>query len=291
MEVFKVGLERLNDNKVLKSAVKSGLALLSIMVTHYAGFLYKLPSAIVSVAAVEFFPTFSALFIFYLTFCYATARVFGFLFSQVGVVGYIFFSSAVYRYGRYVRVKKYLKTYKARSEEESNFYLISVGIVFSLLFLIAYVRPVSFEFSSFFIFCVAVIFISAVLKTDILVLRFRSVVRRLINERRLKYRREMIASYMFVVVGMFLALSYYAGVLRFERLERERAVEYASDYLVGDLKILMSNKDAVLAIEDSEEFFTYVYASGSAVIRLPYKKQNVLPADEEAESTPDPLEQ
>ncbi|MDR8016016.1 hypothetical protein [Ectopseudomonas guguanensis] len=290
MEVIKLGLERLNSNKVLKGAIKGGLALLSIVVTHYAGFLYKLPSAIVSVAAVEFFPAFSAIFIFYLTFCYATARVFGFLFSQLAVVGYIFVSGMIYRYGRYVRVKKYLKAYKARSEEENNFYLISVAAMFLGLFLIVYVRPVSFELSGFFIFCVVIIFISAILKTDVLVLRFGSVLRRLFNERRLKYRREMIASYMFVVVGIFLALSYYAGTLRFERLEREKVVEYTSDNLVGDLKILISSKDAVLAIEDNEEFFTYVYASGSAVIRLPYKKQKVEPVGEDGENTLDQLE-
>jgi hypothetical protein len=287
MEIVRVGLESLNKNKVIKEFLKGVLALLSVVVTHYAGFLYKIPSVMISVAAVEFFPTFSALFAFYLAFSYATARVFGFLLSQIAAISYISVGSIVFRYGKFLKIKRYLKLYKDRMKEENNLYWVFVVLLFCLFFSFAYVRAVTFEFSGFFIFCVVVIFVAAVLKTDILVISPMSIARRAVNKLRLKYRREMLASYMFVLVGIVLALSYYTGVLRFERLQGEKAVEFKSSGFNGSIKILISNADAVLAIEENDEVFSYVYASGKTVIRLPYSKKPATPADAESVNSGD----
>ena len=282
MEIVRVGIESLNKNRVLKEFLRGVLALLSIVVTHYAGFLYKVPSVMISIAAVEFFPTFSALFAFYLAFSYATARVFGFLLSQIAAISYISVGSIIFRYGKFLKIKRYLKLYKARLKEESDLYWMFVVLLFCFFFSFAYIRTVTFEFSGFFIFCVVVILVAAILKTDILVISPVAIARRMVNKLRLKYRREMLASYMFVFVGVVLALSYYTGVLRFERLQGEEAVEVASGGFTGSVKILISNADGILAIEENDEVFNYVYASGETVIRLPYNKKPSTSSDAEA---------
>lgn len=272
VEAFKLGYAKLNEYKLLWLCLRGVFIFLALVITHYAGFITGFPIWVISAAAVDLFPTFSALFLFYLTFCYSVARVMGFVLSQFIVSMSIFFTGADRRGHKFRWLRKYVVNYKGRSDEESAYYWgMTVFAGVGLLFL-TYVTPSGFTLSIIPMSAVLVLIFAAVLKTDILVAKPSKLFRKL--KKRPRYRGNLISGMGFVFFGVVLSLSYYAGVLRFERLINEKPIDYASSSLKANLVVLISNRDSVLGIEETESAISWIYSSGEVVMKRTYEKKS-----------------
>ena len=272
--VLKLILNRLRKNKTILAMLKGAIAIFSIVVTHYAGFLSGFPIVMISASAVDMFPTFSTLFLFYLTFCYSVSRVAGFVISQ-GMAGSSILSSVFYyRRPRIPRLRAYIKQYKSRVTEESFLYYGMTLSIFLLLFYITYVHPKELRLSPYFLIATVFILIAALLKSDILVLKPKAIIKRIKNKLRLKYRDNLFSAYVSLGFGIVLCAAFYAGDLRRDRLMQENATAYKSSMLEGNVKILMSNSRSVVGVEEGEEMVTWIYASKDAVQRFNYRKRN-----------------
>lgn len=265
-------LARIKEEKILVSLAKGLLVILSILVTHYAGFISHFPIALVSAAAVEMFPTFSALTLFYLTFCYSFARVAGFVFSQGGVAFSIFIGAACHRKGWRQRLRQYIRLYKNRPAEESIWNIGITTIFFICLLFLVYVAPESLNLGPVFYICAVMILMAAILKSDLMVLKLKDLAKRLKNKRRKKYRDSLFSSYLFLVFGLMLSGAFLAGSLRYYRLMGEGSVVYESANLKAELRVFINSSDSVVGLLEDEEYMTWVYASKDAVMRFPYKK-------------------
>ncbi|RIA36173.1 hypothetical protein DFO61_0635 [Ectopseudomonas oleovorans] len=273
---------KINEYKLLWLCARVSLVFLAFIVTHYAGFITNFPIWVVSAAAVDLFPTFSALFIFYVTFCYSVARVMSFLVSQFVVAVSITTDSVDRRGHKFLWLRKYIKRYKNRSDEESVYYwgLTTFSFV-GLLFLI-YVRPSDFTLGSVSIGALVVLVVAAVLKMDVMVLSPKRVASKVM--RKARYRNNLLSSMGFVFFGVILSISYYAGDLRFSRLINESPVEYVTSGFKSNLVVLISNADAVLGLEETENSVSWVYFSKGVVMRRSYEKKQDHESSEESAS-------
>ena len=279
IDVIRFCHAKINEYKVIWLCARVSLVFLAFIVTHYAGFLTSFPIWVISAAAVDLFPTFSALFIFYVTFCYSVARVMSFLVSQFVVAVSIIIDGVDRRGHKFLWLRKYIKRYKNRSDEESAYYWgLTVFSFVGLMFLV-YVRPSDFTFGSVSVGGLVVLVVAAFLKMDVIVLSPKRVVRKIIRKSR--YRDNLLSSLGFVFFGIILSLSYYAGDLRFDRLTNESPVEYVADGFKSNLIVLISNSDSVLGVEESDSSVSWVYFSKGVMMRRSYeKKQDHEPVDE-----------
>lgn len=148
IEVVRFCHAKINEHKVLWLCVRASLIFLAFIVTHYAGFITNFPIWVISAAAVDLFPTFSALFVFYVTFCYSVARVMSFLISQFFMVISITTDGVDRRGHKFLWLRKYVKRYKNRSDEESAYYWAMTAFVFVGLLFLIYVTPSEFTLGS-----------------------------------------------------------------------------------------------------------------------------------------------
>nr|WP_152665034.1 hypothetical protein [Pseudomonas toyotomiensis] len=278
-------LNKIKENKLLISLAKGMLVVLSILVTHYAGFLSHFPIALVSAAAVEMFPTFSALTLFYVTFCYSFARVAGFVVSQGGVAFSIFIGAAYHRKGWRQRLRQYVRLYKNRPAEESIWNVgITIIFFFCLLFLV-YVTPESLNLGPVFYVCSVMILMAVLLKSDLMVLKPKSLVKRVKNKRRKKYRESLFASYLFLGFGVVLSGAFVSGFLRYDRLMGEQPIVYKSANLKAELKVFISSSDSVVGLQEDEDYITWIYASKDAVMRFPYRRKSSISDETQKEES------
>lgn len=281
---------KINEYKLLWLCARVSLVFLAFIVTHYAGFITNFPIWVISAAAVDLFPTFSALFIFYVTFCYSVARVMSFLVSQFVVAVSITTDGVDRRGHKFLWLRKYIKRYKNRSDEESVYYWGLTAFSFVGLLFLMYVRPSDFTLGSISIGALVVLIIAAVLKMDVMVLSPKRVASKVM--RKARYRNNLLSSMGFVFFGVILSLSYYAGDLRFARLINESPVEYVASGFKSNLVVLISNADAVLGLEESESSFSWVYFSKGVLMRRSYeKKKNHEPTEENVSDSLEATEQ
>lgn len=272
--VFRAMLSKLAEKKILLACLKAGLALLSLVVTHYAGFVSGFPIVMVSAAAVDMFPTFSALFLFYLTFCYSFSKIAAFIVSQ-GVSAF-FISRGAFRFRqrRRQRLRAYIKDYKQRPTDESLWYHMFAMLFFMLLLYQSYVKPKVLDLGAYFFLAVFLIAIAALLKSDILALKLESVVKRLKNQRRVKYRSNLISAYISLGFGAVLCVAFQAGDLRRDKLMQEEPISYKSNTLDAQLVVLMSSSSSVVGVEEDDLSYTWIYATKDSVQRFRYEKRS-----------------
>lgn len=279
IEVVRFCHAKIHEYKVLWLCVRVALVFLAFIVTHYAGFITSFPIWVISAAAVDLFPTFSALFIFYVTFCYSVARVMSFLVSQFVVVVSITVDGIDRRGHKIAWLRKYVRRYKNRADEESVYYWALTAFSFVGLLFLIYVSPNDFTFGSVSFAALFVLVVAAALKMDMIVLSPKRVVVKFV--RKARYRNNLLSGLGFVFFGVILSVSYYAGDLRFERLINESPIEYVSDGFKSNLIVLISNSGSVLGIEESEDAVSWVYFSKGVVMRRSYEKKKDHEPEEE----------
>ncbi|SDI71003.1 hypothetical protein SAMN05216588_12284 [Pseudomonas flavescens] len=269
---MKVTYEKLKEQQFLMLCVKFALVFFALSITHYAGFIAGFPIWVISAAAVDMFPAFSKLSVFYIAFCYSISRVLGFVTSQFIISISTIASGTGKKENKFSWLKKYVVDYKGRSEEESAYYWVltifsTVGMVF-----LTYVTPSDFAFSTVPVLAMVVLVVAALLKMDVMVVRVSKIPIKIL--RRPKYRANLVPRMGFVLLGFALCLSYYTGLLRFERLMKEPPIEYKSGDFTASLVVLISSGDSVLGIEETEDFVYWTYSSGDTVMKRSYRKKS-----------------
>ncbi|WP_156485971.1 hypothetical protein [Pseudomonas sp. ABFPK] len=112
------------------------------------------------------------------------------------------------------------------------------------------------------------IFAAAFLKCGVLI-RPRTQIKRVLNKKRIALRKSLVRDYSYLIAGLALALSYYAGMLRFEKIATEKPVEFKGEKYQGQYHVLLSVEGAYLLVGSGSAKKDFIYIDNAVVIRLP----------------------
>lgn len=258
------------NKKTIKSLAKSLLVLLSLGTAHYIGFLIEIPFEILSIISLEFLASFVALFVFYLTLSYIISRVFSFAASQA------YYSASALLAGGTLTLKKFspsrlnkasITIHKETPLAEKISYWIFMTTLFPFVFNFTYLKLNTKETSQLIITIISAIVISAILKTGI-ILGLTRQIKRIIDKRRVALRRRLLLDYTYLIAGSALAISFYTGHLRYEKITHEERVYITHKHHTGWVRILMKSGNSYLLIDDLLEPATLTYINTETSIKL-----------------------
>ncbi|POA73770.1 hypothetical protein C1888_06515 [Pseudomonas sp. GW531-T4] len=259
------------DKTTIASAIKALLAFFSLGTVHYIGFLMEVPFEIVSIASLKFLTNFVATFTFYLTFCYMVTKVFSFAISQFYYS--VLAPLAALTFAASKKFPGWLKKPARRMHRETNMaekliYWTFFFIIFSFMLNFSYLK---FDYSTvgkMTWMWVSGITLAAILKCGILI-RPTTQVQRILDRKRVALRRSLIRDYSYLLAGSAVALSFYTGMLRFDKIMTEEVIDFKSEQYQGQVHVLLSIDDAYLLIESSFKKQTFLYLTGTIMMRLP----------------------
>lgn len=110
--------------------------------------------------------------------------------------------------------------------------------------------------------------LAAILKSGILI-RPTTQIQRILDKKRVALRRSLIRDYSYLLAGSAVALSFYTGTLRFDKIMTEDVIYFKNEQYHGQAHVLLSMDDAYLLIESSFKKQTFLYLTSSIVVRLP----------------------
>lgn len=258
------------DRTTVTSAIKAFLAFLSLGTVHYIGFLMEVPFEIVSIASLKFLTNFVATFTFYLTFCYMVTKVFSFAISQ------FYYSAlaplAALTFAASKRFPGWLKKPARKMHRETNLaekliYWAFFVIIFSFIFNFSYLKFDYYLVGRMTWMLLIGITLAAMLKSGILI-RPKTQIQRILDKKRVALRRSLLRDYSYFLAGSAVAISFYTGMLRFDKIMSEDVVVFNNGKYQGQVHVLLSMDDAYLLIESSFKKQTFLYLTDTIMIRL-----------------------
>ena len=231
----------------------------------------KVPLEILSIISIKFMASFVATFTFYLTFCYLVAKVLSFAISQLYYSALAPLAALTFAASRVL--PNWLKKPARRMHRETN---AAEKLIYWVSFVFIFMFSLNFSYLKFHYSSVGEmtwvwaggIFLAAILKCGILI-RPRTQIKRILDKRRIALRRSLARDYSYLIAGLALALSYYAGMLRFEKIITEEPVDYKSEKHQGQSHVLLSIEGAYFLVESSSNKKEFLYIDNNVTMRLP----------------------
>lgn len=264
-----------SERKFALSTSKSALILFSLVTAHYSGFLVKLPFEMLSIMAVDFLPLFVSLLLLYFSLCYTVARVFSFTIEQSYSSFLILVVALVVGVGKFFGKfpKQGVKMYKEVRVAEKIIYLVFLLMIFLFVFDFSYLKINLEHLRGWVGFCFAVSVVTLIFKTDILVRNPKKTFKRLVDPRRVRYRRKLREAAVYIAAGAILSLSFYSGYWRFEKLVGDKPLHIESDRYSGVVNVLIGSGGSFFGIERCSIGSNYIYLNEGLVIRLAMDKE------------------
>jgi len=262
-------------NELIKTIGRPLLVALSLASAHYFGFMSSVPFEIASVVTIDFLPAFITTFSFYFLLCYTISSVVAFIVSQV------FFSAGHTLAAFSLQPRKRwptrfaqtsIKLFKESIKYEVPAYYLVLAITFLLLFNISYLELLYTRVGITTWIYLLIALIAMALKVGFLARPPAVVISRLRDKKRVAYRRQAARSAIYFATAIALAFSYYAGLLRFDKLKNEQPVSIESEHFIGSANILLKSGSSHLTLLRDEEKIEYVYFNQNLSIRHVIKR-------------------
>lgn len=259
------------DRATAISVIKAALAFLSLGTVHYVGFLMGVPLEIVSIASLKFMANFVATFTFYLTLCYMVAKVLSFAVSQ------FYYSSLAPLAALTFVVSKVLpdwlkkparKMHRETNVVEKLIYWASFVFVFVFTFNFSYLKFNHSTVGGMTWVWAGGICLAALLKSGILI-RPKAQIQRVLDRKRVALRKALVRDYSYLIAGLVMVLSFYAGVLRFEKIMTERLVDFRSEVYQGQVHVLLNAEGAYLLVGSGSGGMEFLYVNEYVTMRVP----------------------
>ncbi len=249
-----------------KTALLGGvLAIASLSLGHYAGFLMKVPLPIVAVAGLPLAKGVTATFLFYVFFCGVIARV---LISmmQLAVLPFLAIADRLGGgFGRQMswsRRRRFVRQHSQTIRWEGFAWLLMRALLFLLLMLAIYLK---FTFTSWI--SGAGIFFSIVLAVASALVRSgfslqpepRTFIRKL-KKRRARLGRAVSAAFVTTTAALVIA-AFFIGSMRASLLRDQKPDAIVTKEFNGIATVIASSEGALLLFQKEGAEFRYIYST------------------------------
>ncbi len=79
----------------------------------------------------------------------------------------------------------------------------------------------------------------------------------------------MLRDYLYLLAGTGVLISFYTGILRYEKIMNEDMTSLKNEYYQGQAHVLLSNDNAYLLIESSFKKQNFIYLTDKLMMQLP----------------------
>lgn len=248
-----------------KTAIVGGtLAIVSLALAHYAGFLMNVPLQLVAVVGLPLAKGVTATFLFYLFFCAVSARVIASI-VQLAVLP-IF--ALLDRFGRGFRRKMdfsqqrhFVRTHSHTIEWEGFAWILIQGLLFLLLIFGIYVKfSIDWVSASEVVVSVAFAVLSGLVRSGFFLQPKPATFKRKIKTRTARYGRAVSAAFVTTTAALII-VAYILGGLRASLLRDQEPQMIVTKEFTGKASIIASSEGALLLFQKQGTALRYIYSA------------------------------
>lgn len=178
------------------------------------------------------------------------------------------------------------KLYREANLYERTIYSTTLIIIFLLLFNVSYLELFYTQIGASAIALTSITVLAVILKIGFLARSPARVIKRLRDEKRVAYRRQLGRASIYLGASLTVAFTYYAGILRFEKLQNESPTNIQSDFFEGAANILLKSGNSFLALRKTESAREYIFFNEHNSISLAIESQTKKVPTVEVQATP-----
>lgn len=248
-----------------KTSVLAGvLAIVSLSLAHYAGFLIEVPLQIVAVAGVPLASGVTATFLFYIFFCAVFARVITAIFQLVALPLLALadrLGPGFRRKMEWPHQRRFVRTHTETIKWEGYVWVAIQALLFLLMMLALYVK---FSFTAVsavgLVASVTFILLSVLVRCGFFLQpKPRTFVRK-IKTRHARYGRAASGAFVTATAALTLA-AFFMGSMRASLLRDQAPQMLVSKEFTGLATIIASSEGALLLFQKQEKELRYIYSA------------------------------
>lgn len=247
------------------------LAIISLSLAHYAGFLMKVPLQIVSVAGGPLAKGVTATFLFYLFFCAVSARVLSSMFQFLLLPMFILndrIQGGVRRKMTWSNQRRFVRSHTNTIKWEGYYWLSFQAIIFLLLMLAIYVKfSITLASGSVLLFSILMIVLSGLVRSGFFLQpNFRTFIRK---NRSRPYRLGRIASAAFVTgTAALVVVAFLLGGMRASLLRNQEPNLVLTREFEGMATVIASSGSDLLLYQKQDREFRYIYSASEFTVSV-----------------------
>lgn len=248
-----------------KTSVLGGvLAIVSLALAHYAGFLMNVPLQLVAVVGVPLAKGVTATFLFYLFFCAVSARV---LTSMIQIIVLPFlavsdrFERGFHRKMDWSQRRRFVRTHSQTIKWEGIAWVLVQASLFLLLMLALYVKfTIDWISGSGIAISVALAVLSGLVRSGFFLQPKPTTFKRKIKTRPALYGRALSAAFVTTTAALII-IAYFMGGLRASLLRDQGPQMIVTKEFTGMASIIASSEGALLVFQKQGTAFRYIYSA------------------------------
>lgn len=248
-----------------KASVLGGvLAIISLSLAHYAGFLMKVPLQIISVAGMPLAKGVTATFLFYMFFCAVFARVITSI-LQLVVLPFFALTDRLERGFRrkmdWKHQRRFVRSHTQTIKWEGYIWIVIQALLFLLLMLGIYVNFAITWLSGFGIVASIVLsFLSWLLRAKFFLQPIPRIFYRKIKSRPARSGQTVSAAFVTATAAMII-VAFFMGSMRAKLLRDQHPQMTMTKSFTGMATILASSEEALLLYQKHGDDYRYVYST------------------------------
>jgi hypothetical protein len=247
-----------------KTSVIGGiLAVISLSLAHYAGFLMKVPLQIVAVAGMPLVKGVTATFLFYVFFCAVFARVLTSI-LQLAVLPFIGAadrSPDFYRKMDWSRQRRFVRSHSGTIKWEGLIWVAIQSLMFLLMMLSIYV-----EFSGTWtsvaglVASIILIIMTGLLRSGFFLQPKPRIFLKKIKARPVRAGRAASAAFV-TTTSALIIVAFFMGTMRASLLRDQQEHSIVTKEFVGKAAVIASADGVLLLLQKKESEMRYIYST------------------------------
>lgn len=246
------------------SLLGSILAIVSLSLAHYAGFLMKVPLQIVAVAGMPLAKGVTATFLFYIFFCAVSARVFTSMLLLV-VLPFLALSnrleSGFNRKIDWAHQRRFVRTHTQIIKWEGQIWIAIQSLLFLLLMLAIYVKFTITWISGAGLFTsIVLVLLSGLVRSGFFLQPSPSTFLRKIKKRPARSGRAVSAAFV-TITAAFIIVAFFMGFMRASLLRNQETQMTIIKDFTGMATVIASSEGALLLLQKQGAELRYIYST------------------------------
>lgn len=260
--LFQIWVHKILDHKA--SLIGGVLAIISLSLAHYAGFLMKVPLQIVAVAGGSLAKGVTATFLFYLFFCAVSARVIASvlliaLLPALAIQDRL--EGGIRREMSWSSQRRFVRSHTRTIKWENYIWLFIQSLIFLLLMLAIYVKfSMTWISGLVLIGSVLLIALSGLVRSGFFLQpKWKTFVRK--NKSRPARFSRVVSASIVTVTGALIVVAFLLGGMRGNLLRSQEPGLVLTKDFVGMATVIASSGDELLLFQKKGNDFRYIYSA------------------------------